>query len=602
MGASLTYLNEPNTDVETECGDWGPLSYSVSGMQGWRRSMEDGHVAHWDKDKRVGIFGVFDGHGGRGAARFVAQKVIQAMVNSKAYQNNDYPRALHDAFMEVDREMATPEGAKEVMELHEDGLKEDEQKILLHPSQLPRVLQHILGIQGVDDDDEDESDQSDVDDSSYQKEDGEDGEGTDDTTTEDSVPLPEEGGEDIPMADAHQEDADTTGGHCGDTKAVSPAEDGISTAPHTAASSPAASPMESPTCPDAVSKDEAEVEDEIDLDKVEADEDAPEDSKRTGVLFLPNNIGDMVKVNDDGLLEIPESEFWKMLGRQITADSQGCTAVVCCLILGDGTTPAQLICANTGDSRCILARAAKAYALSEDHKPSQDTELERILAAGGEVEECMGQYRVQGDLNLSRALGDHRYKQNTEIPPECQIISAMPDLRVRQLSNEDTHIILGCDGIWEIHSNQQAVDYVLAHEKAALRLIHQTPHTVGQWRSKAKKRKGSPVKTGQKAPEVLPFKQPRLNDVTLHSGAEGSETAFSLAALSGAACQATVCPELRFEDPNFEGSGCDNLTFMIIKIPEEIRKALPAPNPEETAAAGFSNCLRSIAEEARSQR
>ncbi|KAF4747186.1 Protein phosphatase 1G, partial [Perkinsus olseni] len=472
----------------------------------------------------------------------------------------------------VDREMATPEGAKEVMELHEDGLKEDEQKILLHPSQLPRVLQHILGIQGVDDDDEDESDQSDVDDSSYQKEDGEDGEGTDDTTTEDSVPLPEEGGEDIPMADAHQEDADTTGGHCGDTKAVSPAEDGISTAPHTAASSPAASPMESPTCADAVSKDEAEVEDEIDLDKVEADGDTPEDSKRTGVLFLPNNIGDIARVNDDGLLEIPESEFWKMLGRQITADSQGCTAVVCCLILGDGTTPAQLICANTGDSRSVAGLA--------------DTELERILAAGGEVEECMGQYRVQGDLNLSRALGDHRYKQNTEIPPECQIISAMPDLRVRQLSNEDTHIILGCDGIWEIHSNQQAVDYVLAHEKAALRLIHQTPHTVGQWRSKAKKRKGSPVKTGQKAPEVLPFKQPRLNDVTLHSGAEGSETAFSLAALSGAACQATVCPELRFEDPNFEGSGCDNLTFMIIKIPEEIRKALPAPNPEETAAAG----------------
>lgn len=36
---------------------------------------------------------------------------------------------------------------------------------------------------------------------------------------------------------------------------------------------------------------------------------------------------------------------------------------------------------------------------------------------------------ISGDLNLSRALGDHRYKENKDIPPECQMISAMPDLR-----------------------------------------------------------------------------------------------------------------------------------------------------------------------------
>ncbi|KAF4755424.1 Protein phosphatase 1G, partial [Perkinsus olseni] len=107
--------------------------------------------------------------------------------------------------------------------------------------------------------------------------------------------------------------------------------------------------------------------------------------------------------------------------------------------------PSKRCRAKGGNHDPSVAHCYIGHTSSEHH----DTELERILAAGGEVEECMGQYRVQGDLNLSRALGDHRYKQNIEIPPECQIISAMPDLRVRQLSNEDTHIILGCDGIWE---------------------------------------------------------------------------------------------------------------------------------------------------------
>lgn len=34
------------------------------GMQGWRRTMEDSHIAHTDLDNGVSLFGVFDGHGG----------------------------------------------------------------------------------------------------------------------------------------------------------------------------------------------------------------------------------------------------------------------------------------------------------------------------------------------------------------------------------------------------------------------------------------------------------------------------------------------------------------------------------------------------------
>lgn len=34
------------------------------GMQGWRRTMEDSHIANLDIGDGVSIFGVFDGHGG----------------------------------------------------------------------------------------------------------------------------------------------------------------------------------------------------------------------------------------------------------------------------------------------------------------------------------------------------------------------------------------------------------------------------------------------------------------------------------------------------------------------------------------------------------
>jgi len=41
------------------------MRYAAVGMQGWRRSMEDAHIANLDIGDGVAIFGVFDGHGGK---------------------------------------------------------------------------------------------------------------------------------------------------------------------------------------------------------------------------------------------------------------------------------------------------------------------------------------------------------------------------------------------------------------------------------------------------------------------------------------------------------------------------------------------------------
>ena len=47
-----------------------------------------------------------------------------------------------------------------------------------------------------------------------------------------------------------------------------------------------------------------------------------------------------------------------------------------------------IYCANAGDSRAILVnKAGKVTELSHDHKPDNETEMTRIKAAGGFVDD-----------------------------------------------------------------------------------------------------------------------------------------------------------------------------------------------------------------------
>ncbi|XP_060085955.1 probable protein phosphatase CG10417 [Ylistrum balloti] len=129
----------------------------------------------------------------------------------------------------------------------------------------------------------------------------------------------------------------------------------------------------------------------------------------------------------------------------------GCTAVVA--VVNDK----EVVVANAGDSRCILCRDGKALDLSFDHKPEDDIERNRIVAAGGKV---TSDGRVNGGLNLSRAIGDHFYKRNKEKDAKEQMITALPDLQCTTLQETDQFMVLACDGIWNYMTSQEVVDFV----------------------------------------------------------------------------------------------------------------------------------------------
>ncbi|KAE8445302.1 hypothetical protein EG329_013540 [Mollisiaceae sp. DMI_Dod_QoI] len=128
----------------------------------------------------------------------------------------------------------------------------------------------------------------------------------------------------------------------------------------------------------------------------------------------------------------------------------GCTASV-------GIVSAKKIyVGNAGDSRSVLGVKGRAKPLSFDHKPQNEGEKARITAAGGFVD--FG--RVNGNLALSRAIGDFEFKKSAELAPEQQIVTAFPDVTVHDISDDDEFLVVACDGIWDCQSSQAVVEFV----------------------------------------------------------------------------------------------------------------------------------------------
>jgi len=147
---------------------------------------------------------------------------------------------------------------------------------------------------------------------------------------------------------------------------------------------------------------------------------------------------------DEQMRQLPEVESGQ--------DQSGSTSVL--TLLG----PRHMVCANRGDWRAVLARGDQAVTLSNDHKPYLQEEKERIEKAGGQVKFN----RVNGDLAVSRALGDVVYKRCDAVPPKDQAVTAFPEIIIEERDFEnDQFVILACDGIWDVMNSQEVVDKVL---------------------------------------------------------------------------------------------------------------------------------------------
>jgi len=146
---------------------------------------------------------------------------------------------------------------------------------------------------------------------------------------------------------------------------------------------------------------------------------------------------------DDRMREIPELASGE--------DKSGSTCIATLI------SPRHVIFANCGDSRAIFSRDNSVVCSTQDHKPVNPLEKERIQNAGGSV---MIQ-RVNGSLAVSRALGDFEYKNVQGKGPCEQLVSPEPEIQIVDRNESlDEFLVLACDGVWDVMSNEELKDYI----------------------------------------------------------------------------------------------------------------------------------------------
>lgn len=112
--------------------------------------------------------------------------------------------------------------------------------------------------------------------------------------------------------------------------------------------------------------------------------------------------------------------------------SNGCTLT--CIFISNK----MLYCANVGDSSCLLVTNNSAYKISYDHTCIDESEIKRVISAGGKIFE----ERVDGIIAISRTIGDHELKGKGLISD--------PYLYKHGIGENDKYVIIASDGVWDV--------------------------------------------------------------------------------------------------------------------------------------------------------
>lgn len=77
--------------------------------------MEDAHICNDNiNGEGIGLFAIFDGHGGIEAAKFCERHFTETLLRNANFQNKQYATALEETFLELDTLMLN-----NIQELHQ---------------------------------------------------------------------------------------------------------------------------------------------------------------------------------------------------------------------------------------------------------------------------------------------------------------------------------------------------------------------------------------------------------------------------------------------------------------------------------------------------
>ncbi|XP_071371527.1 protein phosphatase 1G-like isoform X2 [Centroberyx affinis] len=485
MGA---YLSQPNTTKTSSDGGNSNMSYGFSAMQGWRVSMEDAHNCIPELDDETAMFAVYDGHGGEEVALYCSKYLPDIIKEQKTYKDGKLQKALEDAFLAIDSRMTTEEVIKELVQIagrpteeppsekvaEEDDLDTEEaallheeatmtlEELLVRYGQNRNAVKHAAAVSAA-------AKKAACPHTGATGEKGEEGGGTEkkeglngevEEETNGKAKAGEGGAGGSKLRACRRTGGGGGGGSDGSSVSSSAADCGGSGSSSGGEKAGKAEGDAGPSCSSSSSQAPADGKSRFFDDSEESEEGEEEEGsdEEDGSEEEEGDSSDMEEEEDteEGEEDSEDEDEEEMClpgmdGKEEPGSDSGTTAVVA-LIRGK-----QLIVANAGDSRCVVSEHGKAVDMSYDHKPEDELELARIKNAGGKV---TMDGRVNGGLNLSRAIGDHFYKRNKALPPEEQMISALPDVKVLTLNEEHDFMVIACDGIWNVLSSQEVVDFI----------------------------------------------------------------------------------------------------------------------------------------------
>ena len=138
------FLSKANTEKHSENGEFPGIRFGACGMQGWRKRMEDSHIADLNIAKNTHLFGVFDGHGGREVAQYVKKHFTNEFLNNKSYKQGNMKNALIENFLRMDTLVLDTKGIAELKEEAKKSKEEDEKQEKLFPNKQNELYAQLL--------------------------------------------------------------------------------------------------------------------------------------------------------------------------------------------------------------------------------------------------------------------------------------------------------------------------------------------------------------------------------------------------------------------------------------------------------------------------
>ena len=408
MGSEPDSFATANTEKTTYDKTFKTMKIGVCEMQGWRTTMEDAAIVLPNFESHTSLFGILDGHGGSIISEFISVNFKNVLVRCKSYKKGRYDKALFETFLIMDELLKNKNINNFIYETHYQKEKEKPKEIIMDKNK---------------------------------------------NKNGNIIKLRFERGEydfDLDEIDLGNE-TDSYEAIVFDFKNKSNSK--------------------------KYTEKIIETNSTIDDSKIRLDSESNKEEEKSNknlqlqdIFFLQSgkqnsSLNGLPTFEETFNLKKCQLKFHKKTNQQITenknssisnkdppliAYEMGTTANI--MLIKNNV----IYLANVGDSVSVMYRDGKAYNLNREHQVVIESEKERVIKSGATIQG----YRINGMLNLTRALGDIRFKSDQNLKRDEQSVLAIPDITIIDNIENIDFIVMGCDGIWDCVKRQLLCEYL----------------------------------------------------------------------------------------------------------------------------------------------